>query len=171
MFLAYKSNRLRKNSETDTFGKSHDMSIAIRKVEEADFPQLINLFQEFAEFQKTPDRMTNTLEQMQKEKDHFEAFVAVNAEDKIVGYGTWFFTYHTWVGKSLYMDDLYVSPAYRGTGLGRRLFESVLGVAKEGSCHRMRWLVSDWNINAQEFYKKIGASLDHTEMHCELVIK
>lgn len=147
------------------------MSIAIRKVEEADFPQLLELFQEFAEFQKTPERMTNTLEKMQQEKDYFEAFVAINEQDKIVGYGTWFFTYHTWVGKSLYMDDLYVSPAYRGTGLGQRLFDSVHQVAQEGSCNRMRWLVSDWNINAQEFYKKIGATLDHTEMHCELVIK
>ncbi|GAB5524921.1 MAG: GNAT family N-acetyltransferase [Roseivirga sp.] len=162
---------MRNSFQTDTFGKNSDMSIEIRKVQEADFPQLIALFQEFAEFQKTPDRMTNSLEQMQQEKDFFEAFVAVNEEGKVVGYSSWFFTYHTWVGKSLYMDDLYVSPAYRGTGLGQRLFDSVHQIAQEGSCNRMRWLVSDWNINAQEFYKKIGATLDHTEMHCELVIK
>lgn len=147
------------------------MSIEIRKVLESDFAQLLALFQEFAEFQKTPERMTNTLAQMQQEKDFFHAFVAVNEQDKLVGYGTWFFTYHTWVGKSLYMDDLYVSPDYRGTGLGQRLFDNVLEVAKAGFCNRMRWLVSDWNINAQEFYKKIGATLDHTEMHCELVIE
>lgn len=147
------------------------MTIAIRKAEEADFPQLIDLFNEFAAFQKTPDRMTNTVAQMQQEKEFFQGFVAVDAEGKIIGYVAWFFTFHTWVGKSIYMDDLYVTHAYRKQGLGQRLLDAVIAVGKEANCNRLRWLVSDWNTNAQAFYQKIGAELDHTEMHCELKLK
>lgn len=147
------------------------MSLAIREARESDFPQLIALFQEFAHFQKTPEKMINTVAQMQQEKEFFQGFVAVDDQGTIVGYATWFFTYHTWVGKCLYMDDLYVNQAYRGQGLGQQLLQRVIQQAKETACNRMRWLVSDWNTNAQQFYEKMGASLDHTEMHCELVIK
>lgn len=147
------------------------MSVRIREVSTEDFPQLIALFNEFAHFQKTPDKMVNSVAQMQEEKDFFKAFVAINEEQEIIGYATYFFTYHTWVGKSLYMDDLYVTQDYRKHGLGKRLLDTVIEVAKEANCNRMRWLVSDWNINAQEFYKRIGATIDHTEMHCELKLK
>jgi GNAT superfamily N-acetyltransferase len=146
------------------------MSLAIRVARESDFPQLIALFQEFAHFQKTPERMTNSVAQMQQEKEFFQGFVAVDDQGTIVGYATWFFTYHTWVGKCLYMDDLYVNQAHRGQGLGQQLLQRVIQQAKETACNRMRWLVSDWNTNAQQFYKKMGASLDHTEMHCEFVL-
>ncbi len=144
------------------------MSISIRTVQDADFTQLVALFQEFAHFQQTPDKMVNQLERMEKEKEHFQAFVALNDAGTIVGYAAWFYTYHTWVGKCIYLDDLYVTEAYRKEGLGQQLFDKVKEQGISAHCHRMRWLVSEWNKAAQGFYKKIGPDLDQTEMTCEL---
>ena len=148
--------------------KLKSMSIEIRPVQDSDFPQLVALFQEFAHFQQTPDKMVNRLERMQAEKEHFRAFVALDQSNSIVGYAAWFYTYHTWVGRCIYLDDLYVTEAHRKTGLGKQLFDQVKSQGESTGCHRMRWLVSEWNKPAIGFYEKIGADLDHTEMTCEL---
>ena len=79
------------------------MDINVREVEERDFPQLVALFQEFAQFEKVPDRMINSVEKMLREKEFFHCFVAENEANEIAGYVTYFFGYYTWVGKSLYM--------------------------------------------------------------------
>ena len=101
------------------------MAFKIRNAVENDFPSIIELFKEFAEFEKLPEKMVNTVEQMIREKEYFNCFVAVNENNQIVGYSTYFFSYHTWIGKSLYMDDLYVQPEYRKKGIGKRLLESI----------------------------------------------
>ena len=144
------------------------MPIHIREANSQDIPGLIALFREFASFQQTPDKMHNTVELMQNEQDFFNGFVAVNEQNEIEGYASWFYTYHTWVGKCIYLDDLYVRQSQRKTGLGKQLFNKVAEQGKTNGCHRMRWLVSEWNTNARAFYEKIGADLDHTEMTCEL---
>lgn len=144
------------------------MSVHIREANASDIPGLIALFEEFAAFQQTPDKMCNTVEMMQQEQAFFNGFVAVDEQEAIVGYATWFYTYHTWVGKCIYLDDLYVRESQRKTGLGKQLFNKVADQGKATGCHRMRWLVSEWNTNARAFYEKIGAELDHTEMTCEL---
>lgn len=144
------------------------MPINIRPVQESDFPQLVALFQEFAHFQQTPDKMVNHQERMEQEKELFRAFVALDEQGTIIGYAAWFYTYHTWVGKCIYLDDLYVTEDYRKAGLGKRLFDKVKEQGESTGCHRMRWLVSEWNKAAIGFYEKIGADLDHTEMTCEL---
>ena len=145
------------------------MFINVREVEERDFPQLVALFQEFAKFEKVPERMINSVEKMLREKDLFHCFVAENAANEIVGYVTYFFGYYTWVGKSLYMDDLYVRPQYRGQGLGTRLIERVITLGKAAECYKLRWQVSAWNKPAIEFYRRLGAEIDGTEQNCDLI--
>ncbi|MEO1259318.1 MAG: GNAT family N-acetyltransferase [Bacteroidota bacterium] len=142
------------------------MHYHIRPATESDFPALVKLFQEFAHFEKRPEKMTNTVERMQKEKDLFNAFVVENKEEKIIGYVTYFFTYHTWTGKCLYMDDLYVTPAYRGKNIGSGLLDKVIEFGKRENCHQLRWKVSKWNSEAIGFYKKIGALVDDVENDC-----
>ncbi len=143
----------------------------IRSIIPNDFPELLSLFSEFAEFEKTPEKMTNTLEQMEKESEYIKGFVAVNDQDVILGYTTYFFSYHTWVGKSMYMDDLYVRPECRGNSIGTSLIKSVIDKAKAENCNRLRWQVSDWNQPAIEFYEKLGASIDGVELNCDLNLK
>jgi GNAT superfamily N-acetyltransferase len=145
------------------------MTVTIRKIEERDFLVLISLFKEFALFEKLPEKMTNSVEQMLAEKSYLTGCVAVNSEDEILGYVTYFFGYYTWIGKSLYMDDLYVRPNFRGSGVGTKLINEVIAFAKAESCKKLRWQVSEWNQPAIDFYKSLGANVDAVESNCDLV--
>jgi len=141
----------------------------IRKIEETDYATLVLLFKEFALFEKLPDKMTNSVEQILQEKQYLTGFVALNAGNKIVGYVTYFFGYYTWIGKSLYMDDLYVRPGFRGAGVGTKLINEVIAFAKAENCKKLRWQVSEWNQPAIDFYKNLGANVDAVESNCDLV--
>jgi GNAT superfamily N-acetyltransferase len=145
------------------------MTVTIRKIEQRDFPVLISLFKEFALFEKLPEKMTNSVEQMLSEKEYLTGFVAVNDVDEILGYSTYFFSYYTWIGKSLYMDDLYVRPEYRGSGVGTMLINQVIAFAKDENCRKLHWQVSEWNQPAIDFYKSLGANVDAVESNCDLV--
>lgn len=145
------------------------MNIHIREIKESDYEALILLFREFALFEKLPDKMTNSLEQMLVEKDHLSGFVAVNEQNVITGYVTYFFAYYTWTGKSLYMDDLYVRPEFRGKNIGTKLINRVIALAKTENCRKLRWQVSEWNQSAIDFYKCLGANIDSVESNCDLV--
>lgn len=144
------------------------MQITIRAIAQKDFVRLIELFKEFAVFEKQPGKMINTYEKMVDEKAYFNGFVAETADKTIVGYATYFLCYYTWVGKSLYLDDLYVTPDYRGVSVGTTLINHLIDFAKENKCQRMRWQVSSWNVHAISFYKKLGADIDNIEQNCDI---
>lgn len=146
------------------------MKYTIRKIETPDFEELILLFQEFAHFEKLPDKMTNTVQQMKGEAEFVHGFVVINSNNKIVGYVTYFYSYYTWIGKSMYMDDLYVTQKYRGKGIGTALINAVIEKAEVENCKKLRWQVSEWNKPAIEFYKKLGAEINEVESNCDLVI-
>jgi GNAT superfamily N-acetyltransferase len=145
------------------------MEIQIRKAEQTDYKQIVDLFKEFATFEKHPEKMINSVEKMTREKEYFNCFVAETSDKQIVGYATYFFCYFTWSGKSLYMDDLYVKPDFRGNGLGSTLIKKVIDFAKESGCYKLHWQVSKWNNPAIEFYKSLGADIGHEQMNCNLV--
>ncbi len=144
------------------------MDVLIRPVEERDFPRIVGLFREFAEFENLPGSMVNTLDRLQEEKEYFQCFVAETSDGDIIGYATWFFGYFTWSGKALYMDDLYIRPAWRGRGIGTRLIREVIRLAKASGCHKMRWQVADWNHSAIRFYDALGALRDPLNRNCDL---
>lgn len=139
----------------------------IRPIEEKDYADLMAMFKEFATFQKMPDKMINTVGQMEKESDYLNGFVIESENRKLVGYATYFYAYYTWIGKSMYMDDLYVKPDFRGKGFGQKLLLSVLNKAKEEHCKKVHWQVSRWNKHAIDFYKKLGAKIDDVESNCD----
>jgi GNAT superfamily N-acetyltransferase len=142
--------------------------ITLREATEADFPALIDLFLEFATFENLPHKMINSVMKMKKEKDYFNGFVAVTPDQQIIGYATWFFSYYTFTGKAMYMDDLYITPGFRGKGLGTVLINRVIEKAKETRCNKLRWQVSEWNHAAIGFYKQLGAEVDEVERNCNL---
>lgn len=148
-----------------------DIQITIRAIEQKDFERLIELFMEFAVFEKQPEKMINTYEKMIDEQAYFKGLVAETTDKTIVGYATYFFCYYTWVGKSLYLDDLYVTPDYRGVGVGTALINHLIDFAKKHKCQRMRWQVSKWNTHAIGFYKKLGADIDNIEQNCDISFK
>lgn len=147
------------------------MPIIIRPIQKNDYPALIAMFNEFATFQKMPEKMTNSVSQMEEESDNLDGFVAETGTGELVGYATFFYAYFTWIGKSLYMDDLYVKEAYRRNGLGQKLIESVINKAREENCRKVRWQVSRWNRNAIDFYKGLGAVVDDVEWNCDFWIE
>ncbi len=145
------------------------MSVLIRKANEHDFPVVLALIKEFSEFQKTPAKVTITLDEMIEEKNVFQCLIA-EVEKEIVGFATFFFAYYSWTGKGLYLDDLYVKETFRKQSIGKKLLDSVISIAKIEQCKRVRWQVSGWNSNAIDFYKKLGAIVDGTDINCDLNI-
>lgn len=146
------------------------MNVIIRKIEESDFASLIALFQEFAEFQKMPDKMTNSVVLMQSEQAYIDGFVALTGQNQVIGYATCFFAYYTWIGKSLYMDDLYVKEEHRANGIGSLLINEMIAYARTKKCKKLHWQVSQWNAPAISFYKSLGAIVDGVESNCDLLI-
>jgi GNAT superfamily N-acetyltransferase len=147
------------------------MNVTIRKADEHDFPAIFSLVKEFAVFQKTPEKVSITLEQMINEKDIFKCLVAEVDNKEIAGFATFFFTYYSWTGKGLYLDDLFVKDIFRKQSIGKKLLDAVIDLARKEKCKKVRWLVSGWNTNAIEFYKKMGAVIDSTDITCDLFLK
>lgn len=75
-----------------------------------------------------------------------------------VGFALFFHNFSTWTGRrGLYLEDLYVTPAARGRGVGRALLRHLAGIAVERGCARFEWSVLDWNADAIRFYSALGA--------------
>ncbi|KAM9332551.1 thialysine N-epsilon-acetyltransferase-like [Pholidichthys leucotaenia] len=75
----------------------------------------------------------------------------------IVGIGVYFHTYRTWKGRSLYLENLYVMPEFRGNGIGKALLSKVAEVGKKNQCVQLQLSVVNWNTPAQDFYAAKGA--------------
>jgi len=138
----------------------------IRKGREEDFPSLLALIKELAEYERSPDAVTNTVEQMRQEKNHFRCFVAESAEYGIVGMALYFFAYFTWVGKSIYLEDIIVSREFRNRKIGAALMRRVMQEARDENCKRVRWQVLNWNEPAISFYRKCGAEINSDWLNC-----
>lgn len=104
------------------------------------------------------------------DEDIFNCLVAESDDKEIVGFATFFFTYYSWSGKGLYLDDLYVKETCRKQAVGKKLLDKIIEIAKEENCKRVRWLVSGWNKDAIDFYKKMGAVIDSTDINCDLLL-
>lgn len=144
----------------------------IRKGRREDLPAALRLIQELADYEKAPDEVENTVEQMEREgfgeRPVFEYFVAEGPEG-IQGIALFFYSYSTWKGTCVYLEDLVVSEAYRGLGLGQALFDAVAMHARAIGAKRLMWQVLDWNEPAIGFYRdKLGAELDPTWINCKL---
>ncbi len=144
------------------------MEIVIRKATDDDIPAIFGLIQELAIYENGLHKVKNSVEQMYAEKDFFKCYVAEN-NGEIIGMSLYYFVYYTWVGKALYLDDLFVKEEYRGNGVGKKLMRKMMDVAREEKCHRLRLQVLNWNSSAIEFYKKSGFNIDEDWHNCDFV--
>lgn len=138
----------------------------VREATLEDFPAILSLIKELAEYERSPDAVTNSVEQMKRQQKHFSCFVAELPDGKIAGMTLFFTAYFTWVGKSIYLEDIIVSQAYRQMGIGMALMERVMQKARDENCKRVRWQVLDWNEPAISFYKKCGAEINGDWLNC-----
>jgi len=145
------------------------MAISIRTATEADLETIHLLNKEFSIFIKTPEKFKITIEQMKSERQYFKILVAEKEDGEIIGFASTFVAWYSWIGKSLYLDDLYVVEKFRGDGLGSKLIDEVIKMAKKENCKKVKWQVSKWNQDAIDFYKSKGAEIDDVEINCDLV--
>ena len=138
----------------------------VREATEEDFPAILSLIRELAEYERSPDAVTNSVEQMKQEKNHFSCFVAELPDGAIAGMALFFTAYFTWVGKSIYLEDIIVSQSYRQMGIGMALMKRVIRRAQDEGCKRVRWQVIDWSEPAISFYKKCGAEISGDWLNC-----
>ncbi|MBM3160949.1 MAG: GNAT family N-acetyltransferase [Bacteroidetes bacterium] len=134
----------------------------IRPAAPKDVPFIFDLIKELALYEKAPEQVTNTSENLHY--DLFEAPIceAIVAEenDAIIGFALYYTSYSTWKGRCLYLEDFYVKEKYRKRGIGKLLFDEVVRIAKAKKVKRMDWQVLEWNEPGLQFYRKENALLD-----------
>ena len=138
------------------------MNILIRKAERSDVAAIFALIQELALYEKAPEQVTNTAEQLASDlfdKELCEAIVA-EKENQVVGFALYYTSYSTWKGACLYLEDFYVIESERQHGIGQLLFDQVVQTAKDRKVQRMDWQVLTWNEPAIRFYEKQQSILD-----------
>jgi len=138
-----------------------EINLRIEQATKDDVPLLLTLIRGLAEYERLLDSVSATEERLRSslfgERSYAEALIAYD-HDKPVGYAIYFFTYSSFVGlPGLYLEDLFVVPESRGSGVGRQLLAFVAKKAVERGCRRMEWAVLNWNEPAIGFYKSLGA--------------
>jgi GNAT superfamily N-acetyltransferase len=137
-------------------------SLSIRPATVADVPVILELIRELATYERAPNEVTATEEQLVDvlfgPRPAAEVLLAFE-EETPVGFAVFFHNFSTWLGRpGLYLEDLFVRPQQRGKGYGRALLVHLAKIAHERGCGRMEWAVLDWNEPAIQFYKKLGAA-------------
>ena len=134
-----------------------EINIATRE----DASIILDLIIELAEYEKAAHEVKASLADIEAslfaEDSKTEALICL-IDGKAAGYAVYFTSYSTWLGHNgIYLEDLYISPQFRGTGAGKKLLKRVAQVAVERNCKRLEWSVLDWNQPAIDFYHSIGA--------------
>jgi GNAT superfamily N-acetyltransferase len=142
----------------------------IRAAEARDLPSVVGLVRALADFEKLegPDEAAARRLTDDFAAGRYSLLVADDGE-RIVGYALYFFTYSTFLARpSLYLEDLFVHPGARGQGIGERFMRALAKVAVERGCGRFEWTVLDWNVDAQKFYRRLGAEVMSSWWTCRV---
>lgn len=137
--------------------------MSIRPATPEDAPAIAAMVRDLAEYEKA-------LHEVEADEQHVLAALfpedgggstfahVAEADGEVVGMAVWFLSYSTWTGTSgVWLEDLYVDPAHRGSGLGRGLLATLAQVCVERGYRRLEWWVLDWNAPSIAFYESIGA--------------
>lgn len=146
--------------------------IKIRKARQADCPRLMELIQELADYERSPDEVSVALEHFREsgfgENPVWWALVA-ESNETIIAFALYYIRYSTWKGKRMYLEDIIVTEKSRGLGVGKQLFDRLVEEAKEKKLNGIVWQVLDWNEPAIRFYKKnYNAKLDKGWINCSI---
>ena len=138
--------------------------ITYREAGEGDLKSVLFFIRKLAEYERMADEVTATEALLRKwmfEQKVAECILADDGE-KDIGFALYFYNFSTFQGKAgIYIEDIYVLPEYRGSGIGKTLISMVAAEAVKRGCGRVEWMCLDWNEPSIEFYRSIGAeSLD-----------
>lgn len=138
----------------------------LRPATENDAPRIRELIVELAIYEREPDAVEVTVEDLIWDgfgpERIFEALVVEDEAQGVFGMALYYEKYSTWKGRCLFLEDLIVTASQRGRGAGLALFKEVASVAAQRECRRMEWQVLEWNSPSIEFYRNLGAELDPT---------
>ena len=134
---------------------------SVRPALPSDVPALLGLIRELATYERAPAEVVATEELLHSAlfgpQPVAYAHVAVDS-DEVAGFALWFISFSTWLARpGIYLEDLFVTPSARRRGHGRALLQELGRIAVEREYGRLEWAVLDWNVDAQAFYRSLGA--------------
>jgi len=135
----------------------------LRNASADDIPVILQFIWELAEYEKAPEQAVVTAEDLRRDgftaSPKFRVLIA-EWQGEPAGFALFFYHYSTWVGRAtLFLEDVYVRPRFRGKGIGKALLLRLAKVAMDEGCGRFEWQVLDWNAPAIEFYQSLGAKV------------
>jgi GNAT superfamily N-acetyltransferase len=133
----------------------------IREAKISDVQAIHDLIVELAIYEKEPDAVVASVEDIKENlfgTDPVAYCHVAEVDGQVIGIAIWFLNYSTWLGKAgLYLEDLFVKPEFRGSGLGLQLMKTLAQLCVDRNYERFQWWVLDWNEPSIHFYKSIGA--------------
>ncbi len=137
------------------------MATTIRTATAADVPQILAFIRALAAYERAPDAVEATEEGLLRDgfgpQPFYRCLIAAD-DGQPAGFALYFFNYSTWLGRpGIYLEDIFVQPAFRGRGIGKALLKQVAAAALAQGCKRLQWEVLDWNTPAIDFYRAMGA--------------
>lgn len=137
------------------------VEVQIRKADIDDSNTIMGFIIELAKYEKAENEVATTVEEIEQnlfdENTTTEALIC-SVDGNPIGFAVYFLNFSTWLGKNgLYLEDLYITPDYRGRGAGKKLLKYLAQHAAQNNCGRFEWSVLDWNEPAIKFYESIGA--------------
>jgi GNAT superfamily N-acetyltransferase len=133
----------------------------IRAATPADVATVLDLIGELAAYEREPDAVEATAAMISDALFGPAPVASCHVAElggEVVGFALWYVTFSTWKGLAgLWLEDLFVRPAARGHGLGKALLQELAAVCAERGYARFEWWVLDWNVDAQGFYRSLGA--------------
>jgi GNAT superfamily N-acetyltransferase len=148
------------------------MATTVRALEPADAPRLLDLIDGLADYERLPRPTADARERLARDATadppRFRTLLA-EIDRRVVGYAIYFYTYSTFLARpSLYLEDIFVEPEFRGRGAGRALFRACAAEAVQDGCGRMEWSVLAWNQPSIDFYLRSGAEMLDAWRGCRL---
>ncbi len=134
----------------------------VREASGEDVPLILSFIRELAAYEKLSHEVVATEEELREslfgERRYAEVLIAEH-DGAPAGFALFFHNFSTFLGKpGIYLEDLYVNPAFRGAGIGKKLLVSLASLAKRRGCGRLEWWVLDWNEPSIGFYMSLGAT-------------
>jgi GNAT superfamily N-acetyltransferase len=156
---------------TENLQPATDNFLRIRPATPSDIPDMLAFVRELAEYEREPASAVATEADLLRDgfgpTPRFHALIAEARSTGNLqptgnflpaGFALYFYNYSTWRGHAgIYLEDLFVRPAFRGRGVGKALLKRVAEIAVAEGCPRLEWAVLDWNTPAIDFYKSLGA--------------
>jgi len=139
-----------------------EKTFKIRSATRDDVPIILQLIRDLATYERAPNDVVATEDDLRKslfgERPAAEVRLVFEGSEP-VGFALFFHNFSTWVGRpGVYLEDLFVKPAYRGKGYGRALLVDLAKIAQERGCGRVEWAVLHWNEPAIQCYRTLGAN-------------